>query len=98
MSHEEIEELFHGAGENSRGCVSTDSLANLLQQYQLQGGLFKIIKRYAVCCLLGSPSQLPVSFPLDLSWLHVLFQYQCIPCTTRQTTKHSSIVRGLVRG
>ena len=49
MSHEEIEELFHGAGENSRGCVSTDSLANSLQQYQLQGGLFKIIKRYAVC-------------------------------------------------
>ena len=53
MSHEEVEELFHSAGEKSNGHVSVGSLANSLQQYQLLGGLFKIIKRYTACCLLG---------------------------------------------
>lgn len=46
MSCKEVEALFEEAGEDSRGRVGVDRLANLLQQLQLQGNLFKIIKRY----------------------------------------------------
>ena len=46
MSLEEVETLFEEAGRDSSGRVGVESLANLLQQLQLQGNLFKIIKRY----------------------------------------------------
>ena len=46
MSCEEVEALFEEAREDSSGRVGVDRLANLLQQLQLQGNLFKIIRRY----------------------------------------------------
>ena len=51
MSHEEVEVLFKEGGQDSSGRVGVDSLANLLQQLQLQGNLFKIIKRLNTCSL-----------------------------------------------
>lgn len=45
MSLEEVEALFEEAGKDSSGRVGVESLAHLLQQLQLQGNLFKIIRR-----------------------------------------------------
>ena len=45
MSVDEVHALFQQAGEDSHGRVGVDNLANLLQQHQLEGNLFKIIKR-----------------------------------------------------
>ena len=50
MSHQEVEELFQTAKEDSSGRVGVDKLADLLQHLQLQGNLFKIIKRYNARC------------------------------------------------
>lgn len=47
MSHDEVEAMFQRAGEGSNGQVGVDRLADLLQQHQLEGNLFKIIKRCA---------------------------------------------------
>lgn len=47
MSHEEVEAMFQRAREGSNGQVGVDRLAGLLQQHQLEGNLFKIIKRCA---------------------------------------------------
>ena len=46
LSDEEVEGLFQRAGEARNGTVGVNNLANLLQQHQLEGNLFKIIKRY----------------------------------------------------
>lgn len=46
MSDEEVEGLFQRAGEAQNGTVGVNDLANLLQQHQLEGNLFKIIRRY----------------------------------------------------
>ena len=46
MSHEGVEALFEAAGKDASGRAGVDSLANLLQQLQLRGNLFMIIKRY----------------------------------------------------
>lgn len=47
LSHEEVEALFDEAREDGSERVGVDKLANLLQQLQLQGNLFKIIQRYS---------------------------------------------------
>lgn len=47
MSHEEVEALFEEAREDGSERVGVGKLANLLQQLQLQGNLFKIIQRYS---------------------------------------------------
>ncbi|KAA6427890.1 MAG: phosphatidylserine decarboxylase proenzyme 3-like, partial [Trebouxia sp. A1-2] len=45
---DEVEGLFQRAGEARNGTVGVNDLANLLQQHQLEGNLFKIIKRCPV--------------------------------------------------
>lgn len=46
MSDAEVEGLFQRAGEAQNGTVGVNDLANLLQQHQLEGNLFKIIRRH----------------------------------------------------
>lgn len=48
MTDQEVEGLFQRAGQASNGLVGVDALANLLQQHQQQGNLFKIIRRCPV--------------------------------------------------
>lgn len=45
LTDEQVEGLFHQAGEGQDGTVGVDALANLLQQHVQQDNLFKIIKR-----------------------------------------------------
>ena len=45
MTDQEVQGLFQRAGQASNGLVGVDALANLLQQHQQQGNLFKIIRR-----------------------------------------------------
>ena len=55
LSDEEVEGLFQRAGEARNGTVGVNDLANLLQQHQLEGNLFKIIKRYGSLFLIHKP-------------------------------------------
>lgn len=45
LTDAEVEGLFQQAGEQQRGRVGVDALADLLQQHVQQNNLFKIIKR-----------------------------------------------------
>ena len=45
MTDQEVQGLLHRAGHVSNGLVGVDALADLLQQHQQQGNLFKIIRR-----------------------------------------------------
>ena len=64
MSDEEVEGLFQRAGEGSSNTVGVSNLANLLQQHQQQGNLFKIIKRYDHCRFVIKPYQTVRSLPV----------------------------------
>ena len=45
MTDKQVESLFRQTGEQHKGVVGVDALADLLQQHVQQNDLFKIIKR-----------------------------------------------------